>query len=80
MQTWEKINLGHEADTEQEMNAVLAQLFDEWHLEGEHVGKGTETLATVQFFRPRFGRKQGCHMCGARQALRGWRRLFRVRP
>ena len=72
---FEATTLGKTADNEMEMDSVLIRLFDNWFLEGEGLSIGQKSLAALIYFRPHFGRGAGCRLVGARQALRGWRRL-----
>lgn len=72
---WELLHLGREAVGEHEMDWVLTSLFDEWFLEGHTYAMASKCIAATCFFRPHFGRGAGCHLSGARQALRGWRRV-----
>ena len=72
---WESHHLGAVAETSADMDWVLTNLIDEWYLEGESFGMASKAVAATVFFRSKFGRGKACQLDGARQALRGWRRL-----
>ena len=57
------------------MDWVLTAMLDDWYLEGERLNACKKAVAALVFFRPHFGRGAGCLLAGARQALRGWKRL-----
>jgi integrase len=71
---WES-QIGVSATCEQTMDEILTSLFDFWYLEGEEASLGSKTLAAVMYFRKEFSRNAGARLLGARQAIKGWRKL-----
>ena len=70
-----RVRNGMLEEGERAVDRMLSEYFDELYMDGEAADLGEKTLAAFVYHNQHYGKGLGCQLVGARQALRGWRRL-----